>query len=163
MATTFLSLSPSPVATFFFKPCFSLTTRTAIPSKTAILFRDPFHFHIISKTSYKFPRNRAAPDDVVPSAPTTVETSQEIVSATDDGVSTVISALLFVAFVGLSIVTIGVIYLGVTDFLQKREKDKFEKEEAAGKSGKKKKKKRVRAKAGPRGFGQKIDGDEEDD
>ena len=53
--------------------------------------------------------------------------------------------------------------MGVTDFLQKREKEKFEKEEAANKSGKKKKKKGVRARAGPRGFGQKIDEDEDDD
>lgn len=38
--------------------------------------------------------------------------------------------------------------------MTKREKDKFEKEEAA-KSGKKKKNKKV-VRAGPRGFGQKI-------
>lgn len=54
-----------------------------------------------------------------------------------------------------------VIYLGVTDFLQKREKEKFEKEEA-GKGGKKKKKK-VRVRAGPKGFGQKIAEEEDDD
>ncbi|CAK9314528.1 unnamed protein product [Citrullus colocynthis] len=89
-----------------------------------------------------------------------VEKSQEIVSTTDDGVSTIISVLLFVAFIGLSILTIGVIYIAVTDFLQKREKEKFEKEEAGKKkSGKKKK---VKAKGGPRGFGQKIEEEEED-
>ena len=49
----------------------------------------------------------------------------------------------------------------MTDFLQKREKEKFDKEEAAKLSGKKKKK--VRARAGPRGFGQKFDEDEDDD
>lgn len=54
-----------------------------------------------------------------------------------------------------------VIYIAVTDFLQKREKEKFEKEEAAQKkSGGKKKK--VRARAGPRGFGQKIEVVEDD-
>ncbi|KAG7010536.1 hypothetical protein SDJN02_27330, partial [Cucurbita argyrosperma subsp. argyrosperma] len=81
-----------------------------------------------------------------------VEKSKEIVS----GVSTVTSVLLFVAFIGLSILTIGVIYIAVTDFLQKREKEKFEKEEAANnkKSGKRKK---MKAKAGSKGFGQKID------
>jgi len=57
-----------------------------------------------------------------------------------------------------------VIYLAVVDFLQKREKEKFEKEEAS-KKGKKKKKKVVgRARAGPRGFGQKVvEEDEEKD
>lgn len=55
-----------------------------------------------------------------------------------------------------------VVYLGVKDFLQKKETEKFEKE-AAAKGGKKKKKKVVRARAGPRGFGQKIDKDEDND
>lgn len=48
----------------------------------------------------------------------------------------------------------------MVDFLQKREKDKFEKEEAA-KTGKRKKKKVVRA--GPKGFGQKVIDDIQDD
>ncbi|XP_004987069.1 uncharacterized protein LOC101762863 [Setaria italica] len=53
------------------------------------------------------------------------------VAADDDSVTaTVVSVLLTVAFVGLSILTLGVIYLAVQDFLQKREKEKFEKEEA---------------------------------
>lgn len=51
-----------------------------------------------------------------------------------------------------------VIYLSVADFLQKREADKFEKEESTKKK-KRSGKKRVRARAGPRGFGQKIDED----
>jgi hypothetical protein len=55
-----------------------------------------------------------------------------------------------------------VIYIGVTDFLQKREREKFEKEEAANKK-KTGKKKKVRARAGPRGFGQKIDDDYDED
>lgn len=55
---------------------------------------------------------------------------------------------------------IQVIYIAVTDYLQKREKEKFEKEEAekAKKGGKKK---RVRARTGPKGFGQKIDIDDD--
>lgn len=58
----------------------------------------------------------------------------------------------------LSLVGFGsqVIYIAVTDFLQKREREKYEKEEAANKK-KNGKKKKVRARAGPRGFGQKID------
>ncbi|KAL8215235.1 hypothetical protein R6Q57_004684 [Mikania cordata] len=93
------------------------------------------------------------------------ENSDQIVSAAadnGDGVSVVISVLLSVAFVGLSVLTIGVIYIGVTDYLQKREKEKFEKEEAkkAKRGGKKK---RVRPKVGPKGFGQKIDNNDDDD
>ncbi|XP_035814827.1 uncharacterized protein [Zea mays] len=53
------------------------------------------------------------------------------VAADDDSITaTVVSVLLTLAFVGLSILTLGVIYLSVQDFLQKREKEKFEKEEA---------------------------------
>ncbi|KAL6645861.1 hypothetical protein ACP70R_017469 [Stipagrostis hirtigluma subsp. patula] len=53
------------------------------------------------------------------------------VAADDDSITaTLVSALLTIAFVGLSLLTIGVIYLGVQDFLQKREREKFEKEEA---------------------------------
>ncbi|KAL3850649.1 hypothetical protein ACJIZ3_012531 [Penstemon smallii] len=93
-----------------------------------------------------------------------LETSQDIVSTTDNGVSNAISALLLIAFVGLTILTIGVIYIAVTDFLQKREREKFEKEEAAKKkkSGKKGKV-RARARAGPKGFGQKIEEDDDFD
>lgn len=50
----------------------------------------------------------------------------------------------------------------MTDFLQKREREKFEKEEEE--AGKKKggKKKKVRAaRAGPRGFGRKVDDETE--
>ncbi|KAL3530784.1 hypothetical protein ACH5RR_010106 [Cinchona calisaya] len=91
-----------------------------------------------------------------------VENSSELASTSEDGVSSIISVLLLVAFIGLSILTIGVIYIAVTDFLQKREREKFEKEEAATKKkGGKKGNIRIRARAGPRGFGQKIQ--EEDD
>ncbi|XP_052180167.1 uncharacterized protein LOC127793469 [Diospyros lotus] len=91
-----------------------------------------------------------------------IDSSQQIVSGGDDGVSNIISVLLFIAFLGLSILTIGVIYIAVTDFLRKRERDKFEKEEAAkkNKSGKKRPA-RPRARAGPRGFGQKIEDDDD--
>ncbi|OIW09191.1 hypothetical protein TanjilG_11329 [Lupinus angustifolius] len=123
-------------------------------------------FHHPSTLITLKPRNNSLGTISPPSAAASAEdidTAQQLVSTTGDGgVSTVVSALLFAAFIGLSILTIGVIYLGVTDFLQKREKDKFEKEEAANK-GKKKKKKVVRARAGPRGFGQKFDQEEDDD
>lgn len=57
-----------------------------------------------------------------------------------------------------------VIYIAVTDFLQKRTSEKFEKEEATKeKNSGKKGKIRTRARAGPRGFGQKIEEAESDD
>lgn len=58
-----------------------------------------------------------------------------------------------------------VIYISVTDYLQKRESDKFEKEEAAKKKKKSGKKGKIvsRARAGPRGFGQKIVEEDDDD
>lgn len=52
----------------------------------------------------------------------------------------------------------------MTDFLQKKEGEKFEKEEAAKrkkKSGKKGKGVRAGARGGPRGFGQKIEEDDD--
>ncbi|KAL9238749.1 hypothetical protein vseg_013130 [Gypsophila vaccaria] len=143
---------------------------TNIKPKQNILCYQPLISHqTLSKfnISYTLPRKhtrlRAAATDVpadvaVNVAPT--EASQQIVSSGggDDGVSSIISALLLIAFVALTILTIGVVYIAVADFLQKREKDKFEKEEAERlkkKGGKKKV--GARAKAGPRGFGQKIE------
>lgn len=85
-----------------------------------------------------------------------VENSDQIVASSgDDGVSAIVSVLLFLAFIALSLLTIGVIYIAVTDFLQKRESDKFAKEEEARNKKKRSKNRRVRARAGPRGFGKK--------
>ena len=53
------------------------------------------------------------------------------------------------------LIRLQIIYLGVTDFLQKRETEKLKKEDESKKKGGKKRKVRVRS--GPRGFGQKID------
>ncbi|XVF68827.1 hypothetical protein PTKIN_Ptkin11bG0032300 [Pterospermum kingtungense] len=105
----------------------------------------------------------ATPEEVLPPPDSTpLDNSQEIVSSTgDEGVATIIQALLLVAFIALTILTIGAIYIGVQDFVEKREREKYEKEEAENKkNGKKKKKKKVTARAGPRGFGQKIDNDD---
>ncbi|KAK6935821.1 hypothetical protein RJ641_032851 [Dillenia turbinata] len=106
-------------------------------------------------------RNNATASEILLLEATPAENAQEIASSSDDGTATIISALLFVAFIGLSILTIGVIYISVTDFLQKREREKFEKEEEVEKKKGRKKKKGVRARAGPRGFGQKIDEDDD--
>ena len=50
-----------------------------------------------------------------------------------------------------------VVYIAVADFLQKREREKFEKEESAQKKKKSGKKTKMKARAGPRGFGQKLE------
>ncbi|KAI3450358.1 hypothetical protein Pfo_007023 [Paulownia fortunei] len=174
MAASSAPLSPPTLSLIFKpKPLYLLAAQNSF---------SPLYGPILTFPSAQFSRKRSyylnLPDAVRPkttkcrklsaingnillSEASPVEISQEIVSTSDDGVSTIISALLLIAFIGLSILTIGVIYIGVTDFLQKREREKFEKEEAVKKkkSGKKGKV-RARARAGPRGFGQKI---EEDD
>ncbi|CAA6661737.1 unnamed protein product [Spirodela intermedia] len=103
----------------------------------------------------------AASGETVPSEALVEGSQRAVVAATDDATTTVISVLLFIAFVGLSILTVGVVYIAVADFLQKREREKFEKEET---EKKKKSGKRVKTKArtGPRGFGQKVEGEDDD-
>ncbi|KAK7855468.1 uncharacterized protein LOC112010952 [Quercus suber] len=163
MTTTSLSLSPKLLLSISKpKPYNSVSTHnSSLPftltiTKNSILLHNPAH-RIAQKSPQLWRISSASEGEVVlPPEATPLENSQEIVSTSDDGVSTIISALLFIAFIGLSILTIGVIYIAVTDFLQKREREKYEKEEAANKK-KNGKKKKVRARAGPRGFGQKID------
>ncbi|KAL2898908.1 hypothetical protein RDABS01_023990 [Bienertia sinuspersici] len=166
-SSLFFHLSPPIIPkNIFLSPTFNkssyqplISYHTLSKFKT-LNFQNPNHRQIlISKKPRNYKVSAAASEDaaIIPA-----ETAQDIVSSTsgNDGVSNVISILLFIAFVALSILTIGVIYISVTDFLQKREREKFEKEEAAKKK-KGGKKVRTRARAGPRGFGQKVD--EEDD
>ncbi|XP_022732446.1 uncharacterized protein LOC111286637 [Durio zibethinus] len=129
-------------------------------SRKAIHFRLPFELNHQNKSN-KLWITFATPEEVLPSDSTPLDNSEQIVSTTgDEGVAIIIQVLLFVAFVALIILTIGVIYIGVQDFLEKREREKFEKEEASNeKKGKKKKK--VKTRDGPRGFGQKIDEDDD--
>ncbi|KAJ0259006.1 Transmembrane protein [Hirschfeldia incana] len=153
-------------------------------------FQNPAKTHQLSPLSWSVPRRKILSFDRQ-QAPTALllhqdknqswrlsatpeEISQEIVSSDtssseaivsgggQDGVALIIQVLLIVAFLALSVLTIGVVYIGVTEFLGKREREKFEKEEAAKKSKKSGKKKATRAKAGPRGFGQKIEDDDFD-
>ncbi|KAL5747888.1 hypothetical protein ACOSQ2_025185 [Xanthoceras sorbifolium] len=170
-AATFVSLSPPPVPSIFKpKPCslFNTTHKLRLPFTFCLSSSKAIHLHHPSlgfpSTRHKLWRRNATSGEVLPSESTTLETSQQIMSSSTSGdtVSTIISVLLFIAFVALSIVTIGAIYIGVTDFLQKREREKFEKEEATKKKKKGGKKVNVRARAGPRGFGQKIDEEEDD-
>ncbi|KAK2642667.1 hypothetical protein Ddye_024430 [Dipteronia dyeriana] len=162
---------PKPCTTFINTTTHNRFTACCLSSRKSIVhFHHPISLGFHSKR-YKLWRRNATSGEVSPSESTPIDTSEQIVSSTSgDGgtASTVVSVLLFIAFVALSILTIGVVYIAVTDFLQKREREKFEKEEATKKKKKKKggKKMKVRARAGPRGFGQKIDDDddkEEDD
>ncbi|EXC10704.1 hypothetical protein L484_025288 [Morus notabilis] len=178
MATTTTSISLSPpdfhiLSTLDPKPHLLLRTQKSsislssptsrISSKRATIFHNPLH-KIKQKTTPIWRIHATASAEAPPLESTApLDTSQQIVSSGDDNASLVISALLIVGFVGLSILTVGVIYLGVTDFLQKREREKFEKEEEAAGKKKSGKKKKVRARAGPRGFGQKVDEETEFD
>ncbi|VFR02325.1 unnamed protein product [Cuscuta campestris] len=92
-----------------------------------------------------------------------------IATASGDGASIVISALFLTAFIALSVLTAGVIYLAVTDFIQRRESEKLDREEASKRKKKKEKESRrrgkvaSRAKSGPLGFGQKIVEEDDED
>uniref|UniRef100_A0A0E0CYM5 Uncharacterized protein n=1 Tax=Oryza meridionalis TaxID=40149 RepID=A0A0E0CYM5_9ORYZ len=97
-------------------------------------------------------RGRAAAAGVVDAPMEQAEAMMRVAADDDSVTATVVSVLLTVAFVGLSILTIGVIYLSVTDFLQKREREKFEREEAERQKEEARKK---RAKA--RGRKRKLD------
>ncbi|GMH07398.1 hypothetical protein Nepgr_009238 [Nepenthes gracilis] len=166
MAARILSLSSPPPSTLKPKSPYvenihnsnlqftSLLTLSILSVKTAIHSQNP------PQKRSKIWKPYATSGDSLSSEAVPVEGSQQIISTNDDSISTIVSVLLFIAFIVLSILTIGVVYIGVTDFLQKREKEKFEKEEATNK--KKGGKVRIRARAGPRGFGQKIDENDND-
>ncbi|KAJ3682712.1 hypothetical protein LUZ60_012939 [Juncus effusus] len=83
--------------------------------------------------------------DALPAPEASLEKVQELVpvaASNQDITPTVISGLLFLAFIALSVLTIGVVYLAVQDFLQKRETEKFEKAEEERMKNEMKKKKR---------------------
>ncbi|XP_039129677.1 uncharacterized protein LOC120265781 [Dioscorea cayenensis subsp. rotundata] len=132
------------------------------PTSSSIpLFRKRFA-RISCKRSQLW-RVSAVGEEALSSEPVIENAQQVVPSGNDDISSSIVSTLLLIAFVGLSILTIGVIYLAVTDFLQKREREKFEKEEAAKKKKKNGKKGKVKSRAGPRGFGQKVAEDDDVD
>ncbi|KAK2996465.1 hypothetical protein RJ639_024383 [Escallonia herrerae] len=165
MVTTSITLSPPPIPSIF-----SLRPRTylnAHNSSLSITSHLCFPANISPRrTHLRVPLKstkiwRTAAEDALLLEASPAGNSEQIVSTADGGFSTIISTLLFLAFLGLSILTLGVIYIAVADFLQKREREKFEKDEAAKKK-KGGKKGKVRARAGPRGFGQKVDNNTDD-
>nr|GMD17421.1 uncharacterized protein LOC109173579 [Ipomoea batatas] len=170
MAVSCLSLflsppsSPSPLP--LLPPLQPLQPLAAFSSRLSLIFPVTSPSKLSSKRISHSRRNggriSAFSENFLLSEADAVLNSPDIASTADGGTSSVISTLLLIAFVGLSVLTAGVVYISVTDYLQKRESDKFEKEEAAKKKKSGKKGKIVsRARAGPRGFGQKIV--EEDD
>ncbi|EOA28008.1 hypothetical protein CARUB_v10024185mg [Capsella rubella] len=146
----------NPVKTHHLNPLsWSVSRRKILPSKVLRLHQE-------KKTQLW--RVSATPEEISKEIVSSDSSSSEaIVSSGDpDGVALIIQVLLFVAFLVLTVLTIGVVYIGVTEFLGKKESEKFEKEEAAKRSKKGGKKKAMRARAGPRGFGQKIEDDDID-
>ncbi|XP_051147852.1 uncharacterized protein LOC127262993 [Andrographis paniculata] len=165
MATPFspLALSPIPNPKLgFSKLSFAPNLKSPIGKPS----RSNFPNSINPRRTAIWRRFSSASSQFLLAEATSIDESAEIVPPSADVSSTIISGLLFIAFIGLSILTVGVIYIAVTDFLQKREKDRFEKEEAAANRKKKRGRKGVgasRTRGGPRGFGQKLAEDEEDD
>ncbi|KAF2311880.1 hypothetical protein GH714_027110 [Hevea brasiliensis] len=163
MSLTASTSSPLVTTAKYPYPSFITAHNLALPFTSLSTTLKPklaIHFHKIHQRKTHVWRIYATPEEALPSDTTTpLESTQQMVSSIDDGTGSIIAALLFIAFVILSILTIGVIYLGVTDFLEKRKKDKFEKEETAKKKNGKKRKARAR----PMGFGQKINEDDDDD
>ena len=81
-----------------------LSLSNPLPSKRTVLYKQEIH-----RRSTKIWKIKATPEEVLPSDTTPLESTQQMLSTTnDDGVGTIISALLFVAFAALSILTIGV-------------------------------------------------------
>lgn len=102
---TFLSSSSSSSFQFHTRPYssyLSLATSTlpSLPplSKRSILFHDP-----------RQRKSRVEPIPAATAEEAAVDATDQLVSnTTDDGVSTVVAALFFVAFIGLSVITLGV-------------------------------------------------------
>ena len=122
MATTSISLSPPDFLSVNLRPksyLFLRTTKSSMPlaepttisSKNTIIFHYPPH-KTRRRKSNQIWRIYATAEEALPLEANPLENSQEIVtSGGGDGVSIIISALLFIAFVGLSILTIGVKFL----------------------------------------------------
>ena len=81
-----------------------LSLSNPLQSRRTVLYKQEIH-----QRSAQIWKIKATPEEVLPSDTTPLESTQQIVSTSnDDGVGTIISVLLFVAFAALSILTIGV-------------------------------------------------------
>jgi len=109
MATISLSLSPKPFLSIN-KPkpyCFLAPKKATTSSERPSLSHNLLQ-RITHKSTQVWRVSAASGGEVVPSEAAPLESSQEIVSTSDDGVSNIISGLLLIAFIGLSVLTIGV-------------------------------------------------------
>jgi uncharacterized membrane protein len=102
---TFLSKSSSSSSYHFHTPFCSLSLPTTPSSFSPIITTSTksLFFQRKSKLLWPNPVAAVAVEDAV------VDATDELVSTTtDDGVSIVVSVLFFIAFVGLSVITVGV-------------------------------------------------------
>ncbi|KAL2613921.1 hypothetical protein R1flu_025613 [Riccia fluitans] len=88
-----------------------------------------------------------------------VDTSAQ---ATEGAADTLLGVLFTAAFIGLSILTIGVVYLSVTDWLEKRERDALAKTAASDQDKLGAPVKNSVERFTPKGFGKKIEKSEKD-
>lgn len=106
-----------------------------------------------------------AAESLVSAGASVAEEAAQVVDPSDVGISTTVSTLFVIATIGLVVLTSGVIYLGLSDFLEKRalqeEQKKVEQQEKPKKSSKQSVKAPARV-GGPKGFGKrnKSDGDD---
>lgn len=107
MTTISLSLSPKPFLSIPKPYCFLGPKKATVSSKRPSLSHNLLQ-RITQKSTQIWRVSAASGGEIVPSEAAPLENSQEILSTSDDGVSNIISALLFIAFIGLSVLTIGV-------------------------------------------------------
>ncbi|KAK9176091.1 hypothetical protein WN944_028104 [Citrus x changshan-huyou] len=123
-----ISLSRPPIITSILNPKPSRHFHRCTVSFSTIycshteLAAKAIHFHNpcrgIAQKRSKIWRSNATSGEVLPTESTPLETSQEMVSSTgDESLSSVISVLLFAAFIALSILTIGVNFVFFTIYL----------------------------------------------
>ena len=86
-------------------PSLSSTSPITTPFKKSILFHNPLRPIILPPP--------AAAEDVISTAETAADAVEKLYPTTDKGVATVVSALFFLAFLGLSAITIGVSKISV--------------------------------------------------
>jgi len=111
---TFLSSSSSSSSLHSYLPLRTTTLpslSSTSPFKKSLLFHNPLRPIILPPP--------AAAEDVISTAETAADAVEKLYPTTDKGVATVVSALFFLAFLGLSAITIG-----VSKILQKKKNKK---------------------------------------
>eukprot|EP00252_Welwitschia_mirabilis_P012947 TRINITY_DN2857_c0_g1_i1.p1 TRINITY_DN2857_c0_g1~~TRINITY_DN2857_c0_g1_i1.p1 ORF type:complete len:212 (-),score=35.15 TRINITY_DN2857_c0_g1_i1:121-756(-) len=144
-------------------PCFSHSKNVAITEKisgrkSCVIAEISFistHWNWIHPSTAEV----AAAEEIEAAAPQAEVVPESVPLPPPDTIqSRFVSLLLFLAFIALTVLTIGVVYLAVTEFLENRQRKKLlSEQESKAKSKIKEKGKKVKAaKTGPRGFGQSL-------